>query len=531
MTRNRITLAVAVTAALGLTACTGQAGPSGPGGSKGELVDGQTFTYAVATDPGSLDPHSTVLRAARGVNRFLYGQLINLNDKGDAIPFLAQKWTADTTTATFTLRPGLTCSDGSPLTATQVADNFNHVGDPAKKSPLLNVFVKPGTKATADDAARTVTVTSGAPDAFLLRNLGTLPIACGKGLTDRKRLTAGKDGTGMFVMSESAPNDHYTLTRRKDITWGPGDWDPDQRGLPDKVVIRVIPNETTSANLLLSGEINAAAVNGPDKERLLAQKVFHDDTQISVGQLWYNQADGRPGQDSEVRRALTQALDLNQIGQVLTGGTGKKSTGMVTVDPKPCTDDTVSGNLPEHDTAAAAKSLEAAGWVAGSGGVRAKDGQKLKLTVLYPTQLGPTEAAAAELIQKTWAELGVDVTLKGVDSPGLNTALFDTGEWDVSMAPVGANLPSVVVGFVSGPVPPGGTNFAHIDNQKYSAAVAKAANKVGAEGCPEWAEAEKALIDDIDAVPYYNTVEPTFGAGAEFRVDDGLDPASIRMYK
>ena len=56
----------------------------------------------------------------------------------------------------------------------------------------------------------------------------------------------------MFKMTEAVPGDHYTLDRRKDYAWGPGDWKSDQDGLPDKVTIRVVANETTSANLLLS---------------------------------------------------------------------------------------------------------------------------------------------------------------------------------------------------------------------------------------------------------------------------------------
>ena len=88
--------------------------------------------------------------------------------------------------------------------------------------------------------------------------------------------------------------------------------------------------------------------------------------------------------------------------------------------PKTCAGDTVTGNLPAHDPAAAAAALDAAGWTKGADGVRAKNGKRLTLTVLYGTQLGPTMAPTAELVQQTWKSLGADVTLKGVDSPGLS---------------------------------------------------------------------------------------------------------------
>jgi peptide/nickel transport system substrate-binding protein len=515
MKATRTGLAILAVAALGLTACGGGSSSSGAGGDGGDLVDGQTFTMGIATDPGSLDPHQTVLSVTRGIDRFLYARLIELSSDGTTISGLAEKWDADTAKATFTLRPDITCSDGSPLTATDVADNINFVGDPANKSPLLGLQLMPGTQATADDSARTVEVTSGAPDAFLLRNVGTLPIACGEALTDRSLLAKGEGGTGMFTISDVVPSDHYTLTRRKDFTWGPGDWDPNQKGLPDTVTFRVIQNETTSANLLLSGELNAATILGPDQDRLMSQDLFHSDALSPLGELFFNEASGHPGEDPAVRKALVQALDLEQVGKVLTNGKGKPATGFVTLSPKPCAGDTVSGNLPEHDVDAAKAALA---------------GKQVKVTLIYGTQLGPTEAAAAELIQQAWQEIGVDVTLQGVDSPGLNTAYFSTGTWDVSMAPITLNLPSQLVPFVSGPVPPDGTNFAHLQNQEYQSLVQQAATKPGEAGCDDWDNAEKALIRAVDAVPYMSSVSPTFGAGAEFEVDESLDPASIRMH-
>lgn len=531
MRSTRTPVSLLAASALALTACSGSGGSGDESSGNGTLANGRTFTMSIATDPGSLDPLMTVLSATRGVDRYLYASLINMTSDGKAVSGLAEKWSATTTEATFTLRDGITCSDGSPLTARDVAANIGFVGDPKNKSPLAGIQVMPGTTATADDGTRTVTVKSGAPDAFLLRNVGTLAIACGKGLTDRSRLAKGEDGTGMFKISEIVPNDHYTLTRRKDFTWGPGDWDPNQAGLPDTVVIKVVPNETTATNLLLSSGLNAAVILGPDQDRLMAQKLFHADQLAPIGELFFNQAPGRPTEDEAVRRALVQALDLDQLGKVLTGNKGKPSRGMVTVVPTACTGDPVSGNLPSHDIAAAKAALDAAGWTAGSDGVRAKDGKKLAFTVIYGTQLGPTMVSVAELVQQGLKGMGVDVTLKGVDSPGLNEVLFSTGAWDVSMGPVGLSLPSQLVPFVSGPVPPQGTNFAHVKNQGYDALVRKASAKAGADGCDDWNAAETELIKAVDAVPYYNNVAPTFGKGAKFEISDGIDPTSIRMYE
>ena len=527
MTKTRTAAVLLGVVALAATACGGSGGSAGGDGTP---VDGKTFSFGVGSDPGSLDPHMTVLSVAIQVDRFLYDSLLNVDGDGKPVAGLAAKWEASTTTASFTLRPGLTCADGSPLTAADVAANLNFIGDPANKSPIAGLYVAPGTKATADAAAGTITVTSGKPDAFLARNIGGVPIACAKGLADRKLLAKGDSGTGMFTVSESVPNDHYTFTRRKDYTWGPGEWKAEP-GLPEKVVVRVIPNTTTATNLLLSGELSASAINGPDRQRLEARKLFHGDFTAPMGEVFYNQAPGRPGQDEAVRRALTQALDLPQLGKVLTSGTGKPSKGMITNEPKVCPGDTVSGNLPAHDPAAAASALDAAGWKAGPDGVRAKDGKKLALTVLYGTQLGPTMAPTAELAQQTWKSLGADVTLKAVDSPGLSQVLFGTGEWEVSLGPVGFSLPSQLVPFVSGPAAPDGTNFAHISNPGYDQAAQQAASKAGDTSCADWNAAESALVKRVDAVPYFDSVVPIYGSGAKFAVSQGnVEPSSIRMY-
>jgi peptide/nickel transport system substrate-binding protein len=533
MVSARTLLAILGVTALGLAGCSSGSGggtsATAPAGG-GNLANGKTFTMAIATDPGNLDPHQTVLSVTRQVDRFLYARLLGQDDNGKAISSLAEKWEADTSKATFTLRNGITCADGTPLTASDVAANISYVGDPKNKSPLAGLSVQRGTSATGDDAARTVTVTSGAPDAFLLVNAGSVPIVCGKGLTDRSLLAKGGAGTGMFTVSETVPSDHYTFTRRKDFTWGPGDWKADQPGLPDTVTLKVIANETTAANLLVSGGLNAASVPGPDQDRLAAQKLFHVDTLSPVGMLWFNQAEGRPAAEAPVRKALVQALDRNKLGQVLTSGKGKPSTGMVTLAPNPCRTDTVTGNIPAFDTAAAQSALDAAGWVAGSDGVRAKGGKKLSLTVIYVT----TVAAAvptAELIQSTLKGIGVETTLKGVDSTGLNEVLFKTGEWDISMGPLTTSLPSQVVPFMSGPAAPQGVNFAHVSNADYDAGVKTASGKAGEAGCSDWAAAEGAAIKAADVVPYYNTVVPTFGKQAQFAINDALDPATIRMFQ
>jgi peptide/nickel transport system substrate-binding protein len=525
-----LTIAAAGVLALSLAACGGQ--PSGPAAGGGQtFANGKTFTMVLAADPGNLDPHLTALSVTLQVDRFLYDSLLNTNEKGDLVAGLADKWEATTTSATFTLRKGVTCSDGAALTAAMVAANINFIGDPNNASARMGVWVPPGATATADDAAGTVTVTSPTPSAFLERSLGSTQIVCDKGMKDRGLLKQNAVGTGMFTMAEAVPGDHYTLERRKDYAWGPGDWKADQQGLPDRVVLRVISNESTAANLLVAGEVNASGFIGPDQQRLQGQNLHQRDVSAMLGELWFNEKAGLPGADEAVRRALTQALDLEQLRAALTSGTGKPATGLVSPSLSPCEQSDAPAKLPTHNVEEAKSALDAAGWRAGGDGIRAKDGTRLSITFYFLTELGSTMQATAELVQKFWQAVGAEVTTKGAGQAEINQVVVGgQGSWDAVMLPLNTGLPSDLVPFFSGPTPPNGTNFAGVQNAEYAAAVQQASAVAGAAGCPQWNAAEQALTSNVDVVPFAYTNRPVFGKGAIFELSEGsVAPGSIRM--
>ncbi|HZM82962.1 MAG TPA: ABC transporter substrate-binding protein [Candidatus Limnocylindrales bacterium] len=513
--RTVLRIATACALMLGAAACGGGNNDNGANGGQ-KLAEGKTFTMVLGADPGNLDPHFTSLSVTLQADRFLYDSLTNVDPSGNLVAGLASKWEATTTKATFTLRQGVTCSDGTPLTATQVAANISFVGDPKNASSRIGVFVPPGATATGDDATGVVTVTSPAPSAFLDRTVGGLHIVCDKGMKDRNLLKQGAVGTGMFTLTEVVANDHYTLTRRKDYAWGPGDWKTNQAGLPEKVVLKVVSNATTTANLLLSDQANAAQVIGPDSARLAAANLYHRDVVAPLGELWFNQKAGLPGADEATRRALTQALDLKQLGQVVSSGTGKPATGLVAPALSPCTQDTVGSRLPASDPAAAKAALS---------------GKNLKLSMWYVTELGPGMQAGAELLQKAWEAAGVQVTLKAATNAELGQQIVGgQGSWDAAFIPLGTTLPSELVPFFSGPSAPDGVNFSSIKNDKYVAAVQAASAQPGTAGCAQWAAAEQALFEQVNIVPFVFSSVPTYARGATFELTGGsLSPASVRM--
>ena len=530
--RSAGTLGLTAVVALTAAACGGGDDSSGGGADGGERAYAQdgTFVYAVDQDPGALDPHLTALTSTRAVTAFAYDQLVHTDEDGETVSGLAESWDVTGSAVTYTLREDVTCSDGSPLTATDVAANFTFVADPENASPVLGLYVPPGVTAEADDTARTVTLTAAAPDQFLLQTTGSLPILCRKGIDDRSSLAQATDGTGPYVLEEVVANDHYTFTRRDGYTWGPDGAGNDEEGVPKTVTIRIISNTSTATNLLLSGEVQLANVGDAEVARAEAAGLEGKGLAAPWGEMWFNQAPGRPGADQAVRQALVGALDKEELGTVLTGGQGVPSKGLLTLEPRVCDGDTVTGSMPSMSVEEAGAMLDEAGWAKGAGGTRAKDGTPLAFTFLAPSTLGDNGTPGAELLAETWERLGATVKIVSQPDSGVNEALFATGDWDAGFVPLTVTLPTQYAAFVSGPTPPDGTNFAHIENEEYAAATQEAASATELDAaCASYEEGEKALIEQADVAPIVNKVTMFFANGAEFDLGrDGLAVSSLR---
>lgn len=500
--------------------------PAADGG--GKVVEGGTFTLALSADPGNLDPQGSATTNTFQMTQFGYDNLLYQNTEGKIQSGLATAWQVNGPKVVLTMHKAVTCSDGSMFTAADVAANINYVADPKNKSPFLGVFLPGGSKASAD-AAGTVTLTTPKAAPFVLNGLANLPMVCAAGMRNRKTLAQHTDGTGPYQLSEVAAGDHYTYTKRSGYSWGPGGATTATAGLPSKIVVKIVPNETTAANLLLSGGLNAATILGVDSQRLEAAHLFSASVQALSGEMWFNQAHGRPAADEPVRQALTRALDLAQVQKVLTSGRGTAGTSFAALPPIACPGNSVAAALPAHDLDKAKQLLDADGWRIGSGGIRARNGTALAVTFVYNTALGSAGSAAAELAAAAWKQLGIQVTLKPQDETAINTTIFSTGNWDVIWEALNVNSPDQIVPFMSGPVPPAGTNFAHINNTAYTALVNKAAALAGSQGCGDWLKAEAELVKAADVIPFANQVTRIFGSHANFAIVGALVPTSIRM--
>ncbi len=502
------------------------------GGGSHTPVENGTFTYGINYDPGSsFDPY-TNLKLLQ-VSTLAYDTLVHVAPDGKLIPGLAEQWSATTRSATFTIRKGITCSDGTPLTAGAVAKAINFVANPGNHVVLVGLTL-PLTQfsATADEAKSTVRLKLADPFSFVLEAFGRLAIVCPSGLAHPEQLAKHSEGTGPYLLDEIVPGDHLTFKRRDGYAWGP-DGARTTTQMPSRIDLRVVTNDTTAANLLQSGQLNAAYIGGADAKRLQAQHLFSQPTEKQYGLLAFNQRPGRVLADQALRRALVTGLDLDELAKVATGGSGRRAPSFIPVKPSVCDYGSVAGNLPGYDPTKAKQLLTQAGWVPGPDGVRVKGGKRLSLAFHYQNyDLGSTVTSVVELMQQQLKELGVKTTLTGDDLNGSLNVLFGTGDWDIFWGEQGFQYPSDLLLSYSGSPPPTGQNFTGVVNHEVDQLAPRALSASSTRSCPVWQQIEESLIRNVNLIPVANAIVPIFGKAAEFRVVAGiLEPTSIRMYR
>ena len=481
--------------ALGVTAC------SGPPSSDEGFAKNGAFAVAINSDPGDLNPLTTNIVNAQIVGAYSYDSLLFVDPetvKPEA--YLAESWTESPTEVTYTLRDGITCADGTPFTAETAAANLNWILDPANESPRLESVVPSDATITAE--GNTLTVTTTSPRPFMLYDLGSQQMVCDAGLADPSSLSAGSNGTGLFQIDDVVAGDSITLTRRDGYEWGPKGTTSTTEGVPKTVTIKIVPSPSTAANLLRSGGLNAAVVSGKDEERLSELTSMSSPT-IS-GMIIYNHNAEMPTADADVRRALTQAIDLDTLTDILTESKGERAKSLLGEEPSLCSYDSIDGTLPTYDAEAAATALA---------GVKGAE-----ITLIYDNSTA-SRSAAAEYVATQWEDAGVKVTLDGGDENYVIARTFaaeDPTNWTASLGLIlQSGTPAIFPQYLSGPVPPDGTNFAGIENEAYVEAATAAADLAGEEACDTWRDAEAALFEAADLVPVSMTPYKMYFSGAE----------------
>ncbi len=476
---------------------------------------------ALAGDVTSLDPAKAQNAPDLMMSRMRFDTLIRRDDSGTVVSGLAQSWEQTPTSATFTLRDDLTCSDGSPLSADDIAASLTRLADPATGGAAAQVFGAGGSPViTAEGNTVTVTLTQANSDLMYGLSLPHAGIICAPGLADEAALLAGGAGVGSgpYYLTDQTAGASYTLAASTDYTQHPGYAALADLGgqIPTTMTMRVYADEATMANDMLTGALDYAGFTGPDAGRMTDASAFTMvPTKLIRTYAVINQHEGHPGADPAVRKAIAQALDAEAFNQVVTRGTGSIMYSFA--DESVMCANTDASLVTPTDVEAAKAALSG-------------------LSIIVQGSNAVAGGVGNEYLQTALTEAGANVTLKNSDNATWATeVLGNAGEWDITVQP-NLNLVNLLTqpaAMLVGPDPQnGGRNYAGIQNDGFAAGFGAAlATTDDTEKCAAWQGAQESLLATDDIVPlvaltsyYVNAVR------TKALSPDGIyDPSTLRV--
>lgn len=516
-TRSLI-LPATVAVALLLSGCTAES----PGASS-TPVDGGTLTYASGdAEPTCLDPHVGGNYPQALLATQVLESLVSRDSQGAITPWLATSWTLsdDALTYDFTLREGLTFTDGTPLNAEAVAANIAHLQDPATKSSTgyLAVAKVASVTAVSPTVAR---FTLRAPDSALLESLAQpwTAIESPAGIARGEAANCEAPvGTGPFTVSEWVKQDHVTLTRNDayDASTGPtGEGHAGPAHLAS-ITWRFIPDSATRYSALQAGEVDV--IDNAQPDTLEAAAGASDLVELnaprpgSSNRLELNSSQA-PFDDQSVREAFVRGVGVNDAIDSLFFGTAARSYSPLSSREATAYSDAARFKNAGSDSevTAAEALLDAAGWTDSNGdGIREKDGKPLTLRFPVSTnQSIPAEQSLFEQVQASAKVLGFDVQISLLDLSSWYTAL-GSNEYELVSAPYTKVGPDVLRILYSSsgitPAPSGYfANHAQVNDPALDALLEKASATTDEAARAElYQQAQRIVLEGYWILPLYD---------------------------
>ncbi|HEX6703467.1 MAG TPA: ABC transporter substrate-binding protein [Albitalea sp.] len=376
----------------------------------------QTLRVGLAEDPDVLDPTLARTFVGRIVFAALCDKLLDVDEKLNIVPQLAQswEWSADSKALTMKLRPGVLFHDGEKLDAAAVKFNLErHKTLPGSNrrgelAPLAGVDVVD---------ANTVRLNLSAPFSPLLAALAD---RAGMMVSPKAAQAAGANFglkpvcSGPFKFVERVAQDRIVVERFD------GYWNKADVHL-DRITYTPIPDATVRLANLKSGQLDfIERVASSDMEKLQNEKKFklariteigYQGITVNVGKS--EQAQKSPlGRDPRVREAFELALDRRGLVQVVMDN--EAVVGNQWVAP---TNPYYAKNMPipKRDVARAKALLKEAG-VPNPG-----------ITLMTPTTSDAQRLAL--VVQAMTREAGFDVKIQSTEfATSINMA--DKGEYE-----------------------------------------------------------------------------------------------------
>ncbi len=337
-------------------------------------------------------------------------------DTGNIIGMLAESWKQEGADVIFTLKEGLTFSDGTPIDAQAIVDGYKRVYEVGGVSTFLLGMAgvtSPDQITVVDE--RTIKMT---PDvANNLINLNNVMHNTSAVSPAEMAANGGDDGfgkeyfrqklgvgNGPFVLTEYVPGDRLVFEARDDYYAG--------RAALDKVIVKIIPDAAQRVLLLKSGEVDMIMI--PPIRDLADLEADPNIKVISVPttqnrMLMLNNAIA-PFDNKLVRQAVAYAVPYDTIINEVWQGRARRLKSPI-ADGTPTSD--YSFWQYETDLEKAAALLAEAGFPGGEGL------PPIKLSVRIGTE---EDERAAVFIQDALSQIGMTVEIEKATFAAFNEA-------------------------------------------------------------------------------------------------------------
>jgi peptide/nickel transport system substrate-binding protein len=379
--RHLPTLALISAAALGLTACAG-----GATAADGGAGNDKTLVYAHQQEPACV--FGGWIEQAY-LSYQVLDSLTSLDENGKAVPWLATDWKAseDGLTWTFTLKDGVKFTDGTPVDAAAVADNFDYWVKGGNSTAAVWLGGYYASAKAVDATTLSIKLSKPYPQLPETISQGYFGIQSATALKERtdEQNCEAPIGSGAFTVSEWNRGQNILLKRNDNYTSWPANAKVQGPAKLAAVDWRFVPDGTTRATALKSDEVDAIYDVPSIDWDSLEQGGFQLQKYVTGGRpqaLTFNTREGI-FTDESVRKAFAYSLDRKTLVETVGNGVipfeGNGSVSQATTDYSQKAADAYS-----YDAAKAASLLDAAGWTGRDAeGYRTKAGKTLEVTLPY----------------------------------------------------------------------------------------------------------------------------------------------------
>ena len=476
---------LALAAALALTSCAGGA-DTGSSGEGGDPVAGGTLAYGRLAAANDLDLHQQITANNAFAIDKIFEPLVTFDEAGEIGPWLAEEFTVDDAGLeyVFTLREGLTFSDGTEVTPADVIFSLNRhlevVGPLPLEAPISSI---------EETGEREVTITLEEPYTPFLSELsgfsnGVLPADFG-GVSEAEFFQSPV-GTGPFVVNEYDPDGDLKFVKNEHY------W---QEGKPylDALEYRFVADDNQLQQQLIAGQLdaiesvpaaNAAAIDEH------AATVLSSTEGWATEQIFFNTQDEHFA-DEKVRRAIALALDREGIATATTFGTAEVANALLPPTIEYSANETVTPL--DFDVDAAQTELAES---------EHPDGFE---TTLLIASGNSQRAQIAQIVQESLAGIGITVEIEQVDIAAFRDR-FRAYDYDFMINSGQSDAPDPN-GFITFQADPEGFSksyWTHYTNERVTELMHEGRGTVpGPEREAIYTEIQQILADEVPYIPLF----------------------------